>query len=66
MMQLPLTYEIFSDVHVIVYDVHNEHLFGVYGDNAIEIARAVINAVNERPGDKAEIARLRELISKWR
>jgi hypothetical protein len=65
-MKLPLTLTVVTSRHVAVYDADGDYLFPIDGADAIDIGRAVINAVNEQPALKEKIARLEELIKKWR
>ena len=65
-MKLPLTAVIMTPHWAHIVDADNHTICEVYGVNAEADARAMVNAVNERASDKAEIARLRELIAKWR
>lgn len=65
-MQLPLIAVIMTPHWARIVDADNHTVCEVYGNNAEADARAMVNAVNERAADRAEIARLRELISKWR
>ncbi len=65
-MQLPLIAVIMTPRWARIVDADNHTVCEVYGVNAEADARAMVSAVNERPADKAEIARLRELIAKWR
>lgn len=66
MMKLPLTAVIMTPHWTRIVDADTHTVCEVYGNNAEPDARALVNAVNERAGDRAEIARLRDLISKWR
>lgn len=65
-MKLPLIAVIMTPHLARIVDADNHTVCEVYGNNAETNARAMVNAVNERASDKAEIARLRELIAKWR
>lgn len=64
-MKLPLTLAVVtSRQHIAVYDANGAYLFPIDGADAVDIGRAVINAVNEQPTLKEKVARLEELIKK--
>jgi hypothetical protein len=67
-MKLPLTCEPSQNVPGIVRicDADGELLAAAYGDDALARARDLVNAVNEQPALKEKVARLEELIKKWR